>query len=200
MHCNGHQLIHPPSNSWRQSSWRQRRGTTDMNLSQLIRRSPALLSSESLWTCPCWSSSNCTGRLTADWAQLELKRGKVDLALWQDEAFHGEGHLSLALPALTLTLSSWLPSGGPLDLGRLGRIKHFTEYIFSTVEFLSIHFRISHNDCDTVSSQLIWQNILPKIEFLVTTPPAMSTTRDSCLCCIAEKTPAFEMILLCSSD
>merc|ERR1712029_111773 len=42
----------------------------------------------------------------------DLKRGKADLAPAQNEAFHGEGHLSLTLTVITDYESSCLPSGG----------------------------------------------------------------------------------------
>ena len=40
----------------------------------IITASPESLWSR--WAYPYWSSSNSTGRLTADWTQMELKRGK----------------------------------------------------------------------------------------------------------------------------
>merc|ERR1712227_1186186 len=43
----------------------------------------------------------------------DLKRGKADLAPAQNEAFHGEGHLSLTLTVITDYESACLPSGGP---------------------------------------------------------------------------------------
>ena len=49
----------------------------------------------------------------------DLKRGKADLAPAQNEAFHGEGHLSLTLPVqLPVNSSSCLHSGEPPDLSK----------------------------------------------------------------------------------
>ena len=49
----------------------------------------------------------------------DLKRGKADLAPAQNEAFHGEGHLSLTLTVITDYESSCLPSGGPPALSKI---------------------------------------------------------------------------------
>ena len=106
-------------------------------------RSKYPLLPESLLTSLCWSSSNRAGRPNADRVQLELKRVKVDLALWQDEAFHGEGHLSLTLPVPTVSLSSCLHSGGLLDLGRLG-LGTFSKGFFSTLFWSLLHGLSKH--------------------------------------------------------
>ena len=48
-----------------------------------------------------------------------VKKRKKDLALGQDDAFYGEGHLSLTLPVqLTVNSSSCLHSGEPPDLSK----------------------------------------------------------------------------------
>ena len=49
----------------------------------------------------------------------DLKRGKADLAPAQNEAFHGEGHLSLTLTVITDYESSCLPSGGLPALSKI---------------------------------------------------------------------------------
>ena len=82
----------------------------------IITASPESLWSR--WICPYWSSSNSTGRLTADWTQLELKRGKKTWHLVKMMLSMGRAILVSHCPCSSVNWSSCLHSGEPPDLSK----------------------------------------------------------------------------------